>query len=483
MRKLLSRLRQIPDWAWLALGAAALRFVNLGSESLWYDEGFTAWLVKLRPAEMLQAIRGDVHPPLWYGLEYLNVQLFGSSPLALRLPSAILGVLIVLLVLRLAILVGFERRTALLAGALAAVLPGPIYYSQEARMYSLLAFFVLWAAISAIKGRWLFFAVASVGAIYSQNLAVFYIAAIGIAVTIPRLKAWRDLVRPALAGGATLGAWALWAPNMIHQAQTVGQGFWIAPLTAGGALWPLASMTMGWRLPDSLEIHIYGAAIGLSAVGLIASRKWIFSRQGLIVLALVIGAPALAAVVSVFWRDIYLPRAMLPSALGMCLFWAYPLNHLSKPNRLAARAIVAPCIALALFFFYFPAKAGRNDLRPWAGAIDYQWGDIVYYLSLDSAILMHYYLPDRPYAIFPESGDLSQSLTDDTKTAMGLNSIPFSRLKEKGYDRAWLIVSITPLSSKAELDEFEAIRNAYHLVLIKEQVKEHIESAIYLVEL
>jgi uncharacterized membrane protein len=483
--RILNRLRQVPDWAWLALGAALLRFINLGSEGLWYDEGFTAWLIKLRPGDMLKAIQGDVHPPLWYILEYLNVQLFGTSPFALRLPSAVLGVLVVLMVWRLAGLIGFERRTALLAGALAAVLPGAVYYSQEARMYSLLAFFILWAAISAIKGRWLFFAVASIGAIYSQNLAAFYVLAIGIAVAIPRMRAWRDLIRPGLAGAATIGAWSVWLPVAAHQAQSVGQGFWIAPLSAGGILWPLASMTMGWRLPDGLEIHIYAASIALSAVGLIACRKWIFSRPGLIVLAVVIGAPALAALVSILWRDIYLPRAMLPSALGMCLIWAYPLNHLSRPNRIAARAIVVPCLVVALLFHYFPAKAGRADFTPWAEAVNnrFEPGDVIYYLSLDSAILMHYYLPDRPYAIFPESGDLSQSLSDDTKEAMQIRSLPFERLAPLGYKRVWLIVSITPLSSQAELEEFENIRKGNPWTLIKKESKDHIESTIYLVSL
>src|SRR5678809_1398424 len=128
--KVISRLRRIPDWAWLGLIAAILRFISLGSEGLWYDEGFTAWLVKLRPGDMWRAIQGDVHPPLWYLIEYLNVRTFGSSPFALRLPSAILGVLIVLMIWRLAGLIGFERKTALLAGLLAAVLPGAVYYSQ-----------------------------------------------------------------------------------------------------------------------------------------------------------------------------------------------------------------------------------------------------------------------------------------------------------------------------------------------------------------
>src|SRR5262249_17597596 len=147
----------IPGWLWLAVVAAALRFVNLGQENLWYDETFTAWLAKLDLNHMFTAIQGDVHPPLWYVIEWANVRLFGSSEFALRLPSAVLGVLAVLLIYRIALACKFEPKTAYLAGFLAAILPSAVYYSQDARMYPLLAVCVLLMVNAAILEGWLVF--------------------------------------------------------------------------------------------------------------------------------------------------------------------------------------------------------------------------------------------------------------------------------------------------------------------------------------
>ena len=82
--------------------AGALRLVNLGQESLWYDEAFTAWLARLPFGAMMAAVRGDVHPPLWYVIEWGIVHLFGDSAFALRFPAAILSCVAVVLVWQLA---------------------------------------------------------------------------------------------------------------------------------------------------------------------------------------------------------------------------------------------------------------------------------------------------------------------------------------------------------------------------------------------
>ena len=458
--RLKALLAKVPSWLWLTLIATVLRFVNLGGENIWYDESFTAWLAKLDLPHMWSAIQGDVHPPLWYLVEWVNVRVFGDSTFALRLPSAVLSVLAVLLVWRLALACKFQPRTAFIAGLLAAVLPASVYYGQDARMYPLLAVCVLGAALMAIRGNWLLFAMFSAGAVYSQNLGLFYVAAIGIAVALVNGRSLKALVKPLLAGIGVFAAWLPWLPSLLHQAEQVKAGFWIQPLTAGGVLWPLADMTMGWRMPDALQIHIYGVAIGLTLIGVVASRKWLMTKAGAVILAVVIGAPALAALVSMFWRSVYLPRAMLPASLMLCLIWAYPLNHLSKPNRKVARAIVVPMLALALFYHYFPAQGGRFAVDSFSAPIVAGWqqGDVIYHVAIDSCILSAYYLPGLPYALFPASSDLNQSLTEETKAAMGFNQADLTTLAQEGYKRAWVVTIANPLTSKTQLDEIAHIK-------------------------
>lgn len=124
--------------------AALLRFFQLDAQSFWYDEGNSARAAERSLSLITAAAIGDIHPPLYYYALHFWRGLFGESEFALRSFSAILGVVLVWLIY----LLGrqfFDQATALVAAFIAAVNPFQVYYSQEARMYILLA---VWAAAS-----------------------------------------------------------------------------------------------------------------------------------------------------------------------------------------------------------------------------------------------------------------------------------------------------------------------------------------------
>jgi mannosyltransferase len=477
---------KLPDWGWLLLIASVLRFVNLGAENIWYDESFTSMVANLNGKAFWTAIRGDVHPPLWYMIEWANVRLFGHSELALRLPSALLGVLGVWLLWRLALALGFERRSAFVAGLIAAALPSYLYYSQDARMYPLLVVFVLLAANAAIRGGWLVFTVACIGAVYTQNLGIVYVAAIGLAIFIARigrggLKVMRPLIWASGAVGLAWSPWAVW--GLAYQAAQVGKGFWMPPLTLGATIYPYIAMTMGTRMADEFQIHVYAASLAALAVGLIASRSWLFTRKGLIVLSVVFGAPLLTVLVSLVWRNVYLHRALLPSTVCLTLLWAYGLTHLSKPNRRIAQAVVVPALAIGLIAHYFP-QHGREDINAWLHryiARNWQAGDVVYHVALDSAILSNYYLASYPYRLMPEASDLSQSLSAETKAAIGFQESRFDDLAAQGFRRAWVVETDTPMLSAVEIREFARIKAKYPYETYGLEVSATSEDAIRLV--
>ena len=129
----------------LALGAF-LRFYGLGRESLWNDE-LGSWRRSHYDdfqTAMDTGIRPDVHPPAYQTLIYFLTKYVGDSERILRFPSAVCGVLSIFVMF----LVGlrlYTSKEALLASALMAVFWFPIYYSQEARSYSMLLLFTLTA--------------------------------------------------------------------------------------------------------------------------------------------------------------------------------------------------------------------------------------------------------------------------------------------------------------------------------------------------
>jgi 4-amino-4-deoxy-L-arabinose transferase-like glycosyltransferase len=128
-------------WLILALGVA-VRFIGLDAQSFWVDEIFSAQIVEGPIHEVLDRIPPD-KPPLDYYVQALFHRLGTSPEFSHRLPAALSGVFILLAIYGWAAWC-FDRRTALIAFALAACNPFLIHYAQEARPYSLATAFMTW---------------------------------------------------------------------------------------------------------------------------------------------------------------------------------------------------------------------------------------------------------------------------------------------------------------------------------------------------
>lgn len=114
--------------------AAALRFVWLSHESLWYDELYVVWARKLPLDRLIPEILASEHPPLFniMGIFWGSID---KDEFWARLPSALFGIVTVMLVY-LAAREFFTRRTGLWAAAFAALSPLLVWYSRDATSYS-----------------------------------------------------------------------------------------------------------------------------------------------------------------------------------------------------------------------------------------------------------------------------------------------------------------------------------------------------------
>ncbi|NMC36070.1 hypothetical protein GYA49_03410 [Candidatus Beckwithbacteria bacterium] len=125
-----------------------LPYIN---QSLWLDEAIEALAVRDNslPQLFTSFMPGDFNPPLHYILLWGWVRMFGSSEIALRLPSVLLGVGVVwfgLTLLKQMLPKKIELQVA--GGLLLATSPLLIYYSQEARAYMLATFLASWSMLS-----------------------------------------------------------------------------------------------------------------------------------------------------------------------------------------------------------------------------------------------------------------------------------------------------------------------------------------------
>ena len=125
----------------ILIAGLILRLFKL-DQSLWLDEAINVTFVRNLNLKSLifDYSVGDFHPPLYHILMRGWILLFGTSEIAVRLPSVILGLATVYVTYLIAKKL-FENKTALISATLIATSPLHIYYSQEARMYMLAAFF------------------------------------------------------------------------------------------------------------------------------------------------------------------------------------------------------------------------------------------------------------------------------------------------------------------------------------------------------
>jgi 4-amino-4-deoxy-L-arabinose transferase-like glycosyltransferase len=209
--------------------AGVARFAAIGSR-LHVDDAYT-WLVASQPnlhAFLHQLAATENTPPLSY---LLLTPLPISSPVWLRLPATIAGILMCV-VLYLALRRALGARVALLAALGVAASPFLITYSDLARGFMLedLALLVaLWAVLAlgmreAAGGRgerrwWIAFVLAGIVALYTEySAAIFLLALTASALWLGRPARRRVLVAAALPFISLIP----WIPQIVHAENQVG---------------------------------------------------------------------------------------------------------------------------------------------------------------------------------------------------------------------------------------------------------------------
>ena len=389
------------------LVAALLLRLPLLSDSFWYDESFTAMVSSQSLSDMWLIILSDVHPPLWYFIEHLTISILGSSELALRLPALFAGLALIPLTYQLVLTLRLPESTANIAALLIAILPAFIYYSNEARAYSLLGVTVLTMTLAVINGKRGWFMVAAVATVLLHNLGYLHVLVLGLVGLWIHRRRWFVAVLPSAIIGAA------WLPFMLRQTSDISDGFWL-PWSPVGSFKLLTQQTVGWHVADEYILYVYATVVALTIVAGIVCRSWLRSRQGMVLIAMMIGAPLLAAVVSYLWQPVYLIRAFLPCVVGLIILWSYALTQAYAADRRVLWIWTAPTLLIALISLYV-SPAGRLPIREGIVSVCRD-ADAIYNSSVHVHVITDYY-SDLPQLLWSEANDTNQHLTSDAKLA------------------------------------------------------------------
>jgi len=222
-------------WAFcfLLLLGFGLRLYNLTFHSLWLDEAVSVYLASFPLSEVVRQglTLQEPNPPLYHLSLASWMWVFGSGEAAIRLLSAYLGTLylpsIYLLGRRL-----FSSRLSLVATLLAAVNPFLVWYSQEARMYALVATLSVWSVYCFVRALdtprwpwWIAYVALTVSSLYAHLYAVFVLPAEFVLLVLYARRQRAAAGKGMLCWGASLLCFSPW--------------LWRA--------WQLSASTPSWR--------------------------------------------------------------------------------------------------------------------------------------------------------------------------------------------------------------------------------------------
>ncbi|HAL61915.1 MAG TPA: hypothetical protein DCP08_05845 [Chloroflexi bacterium] len=419
--------------------ALALRSFRLDGQSLWSDEGVSVALAQRDLATIARDAAHDIHPPLYYYLLHFWVRLFGTGEIAVRSLSVLCGLLLVFFTYLLGRAL-FDDRVALVASFLAAISPFQIYYSQETRMYILVA---LQGAISLFlflkfaratreedtASLWptvAFYTLFITSALYTHYFAftLFLVANVAYALWLfltPSARKWPALTLWSLSQLLVILLYLPWLNFAREQLRT----------------WPAISqpISLGFLAQEVLRIFSLGlfAQMGplvfgflvVALLGLIPNKDEGYS----IVVALTyLLLPPLVMYLLSLSRPLYRPKLLLLATPGYLLLLARGVSGVWM-EKVRIRNLVSGILLLfmtlasgsSLHGYFFDPRYARDDYRGLARYITATGkdGDAIL-LNAPGQIDIFSYYYKGPLSIYPLPGERP---LDERKTELALEEI------------------------------------------------------------
>lgn len=257
----------------LAVGLGALARLRTGS-GLWLDEALSVEIARRPVPDLLEALRRDGSPPLYYLLLHAWISALGTSDLAVRALSAVASLAALPVVWA-----GGRRlggpRVAAAALLLLAVNPFAVRYATEARMYALVQLLaaagllaVLRALERPVPARLLPVGLCAGALALTHYWSLFLLAATGVALLAlsahgaHRASALRVL--GALAGGLAL--LLPWLPSFVFQVRRTGAP-WSQPPHVVDLWYALVAWSGGGTGPAVVLTLLTAALLVLALVG------------------------------------------------------------------------------------------------------------------------------------------------------------------------------------------------------------------------
>jgi len=428
-------------------------------------------LARLPFLQMIQATRGDVHPPLYYALVSA---LDGVYIRAFSVVCSVAAMFVFWLVLR---CLGLGTGGRLLALAMLAFAEPQLWYAGEARMYAWMELLVLSIWLAILTRRWWVMGVLSALLLYTHNYAPLYLAVLAMVALAGELRRPRhfyvppavdtgqpegygqseNVIRSFLAAGLVYLPWFVW--GQVSQLNSMG-GHWTQAVSGIVQISNMQSILFGRFLSNGLQL----IAILVMAGGSALLFRWAFRNHRVSVLALAFGPVILLALISVLWRPVWLPRGILPAMPAMYALIAESISTAPIQRRLVLIGILGPLFVTSTVGHIGMVSVGAVKFDPLAYRTDLNITPgvpVVHNSDFSLVTWAAEFGPENQYLMISECQSEPGSLTTLTRSAMELKTI--ETLPEDFY----LVGTLNGLSNLCKEQELERITTTAEPMIVE----------------
>jgi len=471
--------------------ATLLRLFQLGHNSLWFDEAMD---LVATPQSFL---------PLFKSLPLYSIPAhfwgnFTANEFILRMPSVIFNLISVLFIYYFTLRI-FNRKTGLISAFLLAISPLHIHYSQEFRMYSLLAMlsllsvYFLRLSLSRRNTKfWLGYIAFNIMAINVHHVAI----AILFAEIIFFLFYWKKYKTLRMKWATSNLAIVFFIFLRIHPLLMIMKnysGWWIPPVTWESILITFKNFSIGYNA--TLLIYLLACILyfPLFCWGIYTARK---DKENLLLLCLCIFVPIIiVSLISIILKPFYVDRFLITSSLFYLILVAKGIAELKWkycPIIVLLSITMVTCPALANYYLdYLPnseiqhrgvqAKSSTRLVARYI-AENFKEKDIICHADENTVPQICYYLsprykdirkPEQAYAqakkgIVMQLNKITNRIEFQLFCATEGPIFKKTDFSLKGNERIWLISS-RPLENLENM--LGQLREHYTIVNIGETLK------------
>lgn len=442
--------------------ALALRLAGINTRPIWYDEAFSLLFSEKGVSAMISGTlspdlsgnASDIHPLGYYSFLWAWLNMFGKNILSARLCSVTIGLLTVILAYLLGMSLFNDHSFGLLGALGVALSPFHIHYSQEIRMYALMALLLIFATYCVWSGLrskkivwWILFGLSATLAQYTHHLSIFYL--IPLAMTPFILRRWDKAILTVLAGLSATILYLPWLINLPAQFSKVQNAYWVQKPTIVSIINLMLSYVTNLPIFEpwiSLGLTITLISIGIAAYQTYLAKKYSLNgaNKGLWLMYLAF-VPVIFLFIVSQWVPVFIERALLPSGVMFWLWivWAFNRTDLPRILRFFCNGLLAIGIILGIGmhisyreFPYGPYEELTASLRSRS-----QPTDVIIHSNKLTFLPSFYFDPALKQQFIADPPNSStDTLANATQRILGIQASPSLEKAIKKSQRIWFII-------------------------------------------